>query len=207
MIRFFDVLFSFLGLIILLPVFFIISLLNICSTKGMIFFKQKRVGKNNKDFTLIKFRTMRINAEKRGLLTVGEKDARITKMGFFLRKFKLDELPQLWNVLTGDMSLVGPRPEVRKYVDLYNKEQKRVLEVRPGITDYASIAFVDENKILAQSNTPEKQYIEVIIPQKLQLNLRYIENCSLKEYFKILFFTVKSILKLNREFQINQPSG
>jgi lipopolysaccharide/colanic/teichoic acid biosynthesis glycosyltransferase len=199
MTRFFDILFSFIGLIMLLPFLIIISLLIICTSQGNLFYTQKRVGKRNKDFTLIKFRTMSINADTKGLLTVGDKDVRITKTGRFLRKYKLDELPQLWNVLTGKMSLVGPRPEVRKYVDLYNDEQKRVLDVRPGITDYASIEYVNENQLLSQSNTPEKHYIEVIMPQKLKLNLRYIENHSVKEYFKILLATIKSILKLYRK--------
>ena len=183
-----------MGLIFLMPFVLIISILIICSSSGKVFYLQKRVGKNNKDFTLIKFRTMRPNADKNGLLTVGEKDARVTKTGYFLRKYKLDELPQLFNVLIGKMSLVGPRPEVRKYVDLYNDEQKRVLEVRPGITDYASIEYIDENQQLAQSDNPEKYYIEVVMPQKLQLNMRYIENRSVKEYFKILILTLRTFL-------------
>ena len=191
MIRFFDIILSFLGLIILTPVLIIIALLIVCTSCGTIFYVQKRVGKQNKDFTLFKFRTMNVNADKEGLLTTGMKDARITKTGRFLRKHKLDELPQLWNVLKGDMSLVGPRPEVRKYVDLYNDEQKRILEVRPGITDYASIEYRNENSILAQFDDPEKQYIEEIMQRKLQLNLRYIENRSVKEYFRILVLTLK----------------
>jgi lipopolysaccharide/colanic/teichoic acid biosynthesis glycosyltransferase len=176
-----------------MPVFIIIVLFILCTSKGNIFYTQKRVGKNNEDFMLFKFRTMRTGADEKGLLTVGEKDARVTQVGYFLRKYKLDELPQLVNVLIGDMSFVGPRPEVRKYVDLYNDAQKRVLTVRPGITDYASIEFRDENRLLAQTDHPERKYMDEIMPQKLQLNLRYIENCSLKEYFKILFLTVKSI--------------
>jgi lipopolysaccharide/colanic/teichoic acid biosynthesis glycosyltransferase len=195
MIRFFDFLFSFIGLLILIPFFIIIALFIVCTSIGTIFYLQSRVGKHNKDFTLYKFRTMYTNADEKGLLTVGEQDARITKTGYFLRKYKIDELPQLWNVLKGDMSFVGPRPEVRKYVDLYNDEQKRILNVRPGITDYASIQFVNENSLLAQSDNPEKQYIEEIMPQKLQLNLRYIENQSVKEYFRVLFLTAKSIIK------------
>ena len=195
MIRFFDVLFSILGLILLLPFFLIISLLIICTSGFPVFYLQTRVGKNNKDFTLYKFRTMKKNADKKGLLTVGKKDVRVTKTGYFLRKLKFDELPQLWNVLAGDMSLVGPRPEVRRYVDLYTAEQKRVLNVCPGITDYASIAFVNENQLLAKSDDPEKQYVEVIMSQKLQLNLKYIENYSVKEYFKILLQTAISIYK------------
>jgi len=193
MTRFFDIFFSFLGLLILTPVFLVISLSVICTSGGAVFYTQKRVGKNNRDFTLFKFRTMCADADKRGLLTVGEKDVRITKVGRFLRKYKLDELPQLWNVLKGDMSLVGPRPEVRKYVDLYNDEQKQILNVKPGITDYASIEYRDENKILAQSNDPEKYYSEVVMPAKLTLNFQYIENRSLKEYFRILLLTAKTI--------------
>jgi len=193
MIRFFDILFSILGLIILTPFLIIIALFIICTSKGNIFYIQKRVGKNSKDFTLFKFRTMHAKADEKGLLTVGERDARVTEVGYFLRKYKLDELPQLVNVLLGNMSFVGPRPEVRKYVDLYNDAQKRVLAVRPGVTDYASIAFKDENQLLAQSFQPEKLYIEKIMPQKLQLSLCYIETASLKEYFKILFLTIKSI--------------
>jgi lipopolysaccharide/colanic/teichoic acid biosynthesis glycosyltransferase len=195
MIRFFDILFSFLGLVFLIPFFLIVALLIICTSRGRIVYFQKRVGKNEKNFTLYKFRTMNTNADKKGLLTVGMKDARITKIGRLLRKYKLDELPQLWNVLKGDMSLVGPRPEVRKYVDLYNEQQKRVLEVLPGITDYASLEYVYENQILAQSDDPEKQYIEDIMPQKLKINLKYIENQSLKEYFKILFLTADWIFR------------
>jgi lipopolysaccharide/colanic/teichoic acid biosynthesis glycosyltransferase len=192
-IRIFDILFSVLGLIILFPFFIVIALIIICTSRGGVFYTQTRVGKNNKDFTLFKFRTMKMDADKTGLLTVGEKDARITKVGYFLRKYKLDELPQLWNVLKGDMSLVGPRPEVRKYVDLYNEEQKRILEVRPGITDYASIEYVNENQLLAQSDNPEKKYVEEVMPQKLKINLHYLENKSLKIYFKILFLTARSI--------------
>jgi len=195
MIRFFDILFSLFGLIILAPFFIIISLLIICTSRGNVFYFQTRVGKQNKDFTLYKFRTMRTDADKKCLLTVGEKDTRITGIGYLLRKYKIDELPQLWNVLKGDMSLVGPRPEVRKYVELYNNDQKRVLEVRPGITDYASIEYVNENQLLAQSDNPEKQYIEIIMPEKLKINLRYIENRSLKNYFKILLLTMKRILQ------------
>jgi len=193
MTRFFDIIFSLLGIILLTPFFIVISLCIICTSHGTIFYAQKRVGRYNKDFKLFKFRTMFAGADEKGLLTVGAKDERVTYTGRFLRKYKLDELPQLWNVLKGDMSLVGPRPEVRKYVDLYTDEQKHVLNVRPGITDYASIAYKNENNILAQSNNPEKQYVEEIMPEKLQLNLRYMENQSLKEYFKILFLTGKSL--------------
>jgi len=202
MIRFFDILFSFLGLIILAPAFLIISLFIICTSFGTVFYAQKRVGKQNRDFTIFKFRTMKTDADKMGLLTVGEKDTRITKVGRFLRKYKLDELPQLWNVLKGEMSFVGPRPEVRKYVDLYNDEQQRILHVCPGITDYASIQFAHENQILAQSDHPEKYYIEEIMPKKILLNLQYIENRSLKEYFKILWLTA-SVTFLKSPYSLN----
>ncbi|MDR0206374.1 MAG: sugar transferase [Bacteroidales bacterium] len=202
MIRFFDFLFSLFGLVILTPILLVISFLVFCTTGGPVFYKQIRVGKNNKDFVLYKFRTMNTGSDRKSLLTVGDKDSRITNIGRFLRKHKLDELSQLWNVLKGDMSLVGPRPEVRKYVNLYNEEQKRVLNVRPGITDYASIAFVDENRILALSKDPEKEYIETILPKKLELNLRYIENRSVREYFKILLLTQKSIFRI----RVNSPS-
>jgi len=193
MSRFFDMLFSFLGLLLLIPVFIIISLSVICTSRGTALYIQKRVGKNGRDFSLFKFRTMYAHADKKGLLTVGEKDYRITKVGRVLRKYKLDELPQLWNVLKGDMSLVGPRPEVRKYVDMYNNEQKQILTVRPGITDYASIEFKDENRVLALSDNPKRHYIEIIMPQKIQLSFLYINNRSLKEYFKILLLTAKKI--------------
>ena len=193
MTRFFDIFFSFLGLLILTPVFLIISTLVFCTSRGAVLYTQKRIGKNDRDFSLFKFRTMYAHADKKGLLTVGEKDNRITKVGRFLRKYKLDELPQLWNVLKGDMSLVGPRPEVRKYVALYNDEQKLILTVKPGITDYASVKFKDENRLLALSDNPEKHYIEVIMPQKLQLSFLYVNNHSLKEYFKILLLTAKTV--------------
>lgn len=158
------------------------------------FYRQKRVGKNGKDFWLYKFRSMRKGADKKGLITVGGHDSRITHTGYFIRKYKLDELPQLFNVLRGDMSLVGPRPEVRKYVDMYTSEQRKVLSIRPGITDYASIEYADENVILGQSANPDKTYIEQIMPDKIRLNMKYIANHSIGEYFKIIFLTFKKII-------------
>ena len=137
---------------------------------------------------------MRTDADKHGLITVGGRDPRITRIGYYIRKYKIDELPQLWNVLMGDMSLVGPRPEVQKYVDLYTEEQRKVLSVRPGITDYASIEYVDENILLAKSDDPDKTYIEVVMPAKIKLNMKYINNKSLKEYFKIIFLTLAKIV-------------
>ena len=146
-------------------------------------------------FGLYKFRSMRTGSDKKGLITVGGHDSRITRMGYFIRKYKIDELPQLWNVLKGDMSLVGPRPEVKKYVDLYTEEQRRVLSVRPGITDYASIEYVDENEILGNAEDPDRVYVEEIMPAKIKLNMRYIENRSLNEYFKIIGLTFINILR------------
>lgn len=195
MIRFFDFLFSLLGLIVLSPVFLLISLCIVSDSRGGVFYRQSRVGKDGKDFKLYKFRSMRTGADKRGLITVGEKDSRITRVGYFLRKYKLDELPQLINVLKGEMSLVGPRPEVRKYVDLYTPEQRKVLSVVPGITDYASIEYVDENRILGGAADPDKVYVEEILPDKIRYNMKYIENRSLKEYFKIIFLTFYSIVR------------
>lgn len=165
------------------------------SSGGSIFFKQQRVGKDDKDFMLFKFRTMYNGSDKKGLLTVGGRDKRITEIGYYLRKFKLDELPQLFNVIVGDMSIVGPRPEVRRYVNLYSNEQKKVLNYLPGITDYASIVFRNENELLASAVDPEDYYIKVLVPKKNKLNLRYIENKGLKEYFTIIAKTVVISLK------------
>ena len=153
------------------------------------------MGKNGKDFLLWKFRTMKPDSDKKGLLTVGGRDPRVTGIGYFLRKYKLDELPQLFNVLSGEMSLVGPRPEVRKYVEMYSPEQLKVLEVKPGITDYASIEYSKENELLAKSSDPEKTYIEEIMPAKLKLNMKYIEEKSFWTDLKIIFRTVGKILR------------
>ena len=192
--RLFDFFFSLIGLIILSPLIFIISILIIIDSKGGIFYKQKRVGKNNKDFYLIKFRTMKTGADKQGLLTVGSKDSRITKVGFFLRKHKLDELPQLINILKGDLSFVGPRPEVRKYIELYDERQKQVLKVKPGLTDYASLEYINESEILSKTANPEKFYIEKIMPAKLELNLKYINESGIKTDMKIIYKTLRKIL-------------
>lgn len=194
MIRFFDIIFSALGLIVLLPVFAAICLKIKIGSKGGCFFIQERIGKDGKPFGLYKFRTMRIGADSEGLLTVGEHDARITRVGYFLRKTKMDELPQLWNVLKGDMSLVGPRPEVRKYVELYTDEQRKVLRVRPGITDYASIEYANENELLSKAQDPDRTYIEEVMPDKIKLNMRYLEHYTVSEYFKIIFLTFKSLV-------------
>jgi lipopolysaccharide/colanic/teichoic acid biosynthesis glycosyltransferase len=192
--RLFDIFFSLTGILVLLPLFIIISLFIVVDSKGPIVYKQKRVGKNGKDFYLLKFRSMKVNAHKSGLLTIGENDNRITKVGYFIRKYKMDELPQLINVLFGDMSMVGPRPEVRKYVDLYNEEQKKVLSVKPGITDYASIKYSNENQILGDSDNPEQLYIHEIMPAKLLLNLKYIKEKKCITDFKIIAKTIVKII-------------
>ena len=195
MIRFFDIIFSIIGLVILSPIFIVLYLLIRIESKGGGFYSQERIDKNGKPFKLYKFRSMRIGSDKKGLITIGEKDNRITKTGFILRKYKLDELPQLWNVFIGDMSLVGPRPEVKKYTDLYTEEQKQVLQVRPGITDWASIKYVDENKILGEAKDPDEAYVNLIMPNKIKLNMVYIQHQTLGEYFKIIFTTFKEIVR------------
>ncbi len=193
--RFFDIMFSLLGLIVLCPLIFVIILLIKMTSKGKVFFPQLRVGQYGKDFKVLKFRTMHVNAESKGFLTVGGKDNRITKIGYYLRKYKLDELPQLINVLKGEMSIVGPRPEVRKYVDLYTEQQRKVLEVLPGITDYASIEFRNENDLLALKENPEEYYIKELIPKKNSLNFKYINNQSLAEYLYIIQKTFVTAIK------------
>jgi lipopolysaccharide/colanic/teichoic acid biosynthesis glycosyltransferase len=195
MIRFFDILFSFLGLILLLPVFLVIAIAIVIDSRGGVFYSQERAGKNSRYFNLLKFRTMRTGSEQQGGLTVGARDPRITGTGLFLRKHKLDELPQLFNVLKGEMSIVGPRPELRKYVELYSTGQKKVLQIRPGITDIASLDYIDENEILGASSDPERTYIEEIMPAKLELNKKFIENQNLGNYFRIIGLTVRKIFR------------
>lgn len=193
--RFFDIIASFLGLCLLTPFFIVIALLIVLDSKGGVFYLQTRVGKDGKDFSLYKFRTMKPESDKKGQLTVGARDARITAIGYFLRKFKLDELPQLFNVLIGDMSLVGPRPEVRKYVEMYTEEQKKVLSVKPGITDYASLEYFDENRLLGESDNPEETYVREIMPEKLRLNMNYIHQQGFITDLKIIFKTIFRIIK------------
>lgn len=195
MIRFFDIVFSSIGLVLVCPLFLMLYVLICLESKGGGFYSQERIGRNGVPFRLYKFRSMRKDADKIGLITVGGHDPRITRMGYFIRKYKLDELPQLWNVFVGDMSLVGPRPEVRKYTDLYNDEQRRVLSVRPGITDWASIEYVDENEILGRAEDPDKAYIEQIMPDKIRYNMRWVERQDIVEYFKIIFCTLFKILR------------
>ena len=192
--RIFDIALSLFGLIILLPFMLVVAILIKIDSKGPIFFKQVRVTKDGKEFKIFKYRTMRVGSDKYSQITVG-KDGRITKLGSFLRKYKLDEIPQLINVLIGDMSLVGPRPEVPKYVALYTDEQKEILKVRAGITDYASIEFSDENDLLASEEDPEKAYIEKVMSRKIELNKKYLSEISILTDIKIILLTIKKILK------------
>jgi lipopolysaccharide/colanic/teichoic acid biosynthesis glycosyltransferase len=191
--RFFDLILSLMGLLITVPILFLITILIKISSSGPVFYKQVRVGKNNKDFEIFKFRTMHLNADKKGLLTVGGRDPRVTSIGYYLRKFKLDELPQLINVFKGDMSFVGPRPEVRQFVNLYSEIQKKVLNVKPGITDLASIEFRNENEILSKEEDPKQYYIDYIMPKKLEINLKYINQRNLLKDFVVIIKTIKVI--------------
>lgn len=192
--RIFDFIIAFVGLLFIFPFLVFISILIVIDSRGGVFYRQVRVGKDNKDFRIFKFRTMHINADKLGLITIGGRDPRVTKIGYYLRKYKIDELPQLINVLIGDMSFVGPRPEVRKFVDLYTEEQQQVLLVRPGITDLASIEFRNESEILEQQEDPNKYYIEVIMPHKIQINLKYLKNRTLLKDIGVIFKTFLAIV-------------
>jgi lipopolysaccharide/colanic/teichoic acid biosynthesis glycosyltransferase len=193
--RIFDIVVSFIGLLILLPIFLIIAIVIKLDSKGPVFFKQVRVGKSGKEFRIFKFRTMIVDAEKKGMQITVDGDSRITKSGNFLRKSKMDELPQLINVLIGDMSFVGPRPEVPKYVAMYNGNQRSILKIKPGITDLASIEYRDENSILAQSENSEKTYIDEIMPRKIELNFKYIENMSVIYDIRLIIETIFKVIK------------
>ena len=192
--RLFDIIFSAVLILVLLPLGIVVSIWIVLDYFGSPFFVQQRVGLNGKNFGLLKFRSMRKNAESKGQLTVGMKDNRITRSGYFIRKYKIDELPQLVNVFLGEMSVVGPRPEVPKYVLLYNEAQQNVLSIKPGITDFASIEYVRENELLSQSPNPEQTYIKEIMPAKLELNLKYVREQSFLTDMKIILQTIKAIL-------------
>ncbi|MBM3452997.1 MAG: sugar transferase [Bacteroidetes bacterium] len=192
--RIFDILFSSFILLFFLPVGLIISLLIFFGSPGGIFYRQERIGKGGKPFFILKFRSMRTDSDAKGKLTVGMRDPRITSAGYFIRKYKLDEFPQFINVLKGEMSVVGPRPEVKEYVNLYNEEQLKVLNVKPGITDYASLYYFKENELLAQSVDPQKTYIEEIMPAKLKLNEKYLENPTVFHDIRIIYLTFGKIL-------------
>ncbi len=190
-----DVVVSLVGLALFLPLMLVLALWVMCDSRGPILYRQVRVGRNGHDFRLLKFRSMRVDADRLGLITVGGRDPRVTRAGYYLRKYKLDELPQLLNVLRGDMSLVGPRPEVRKYVDLYTPEQLRVLTVRPGITDLASLRYRHENDLLAQAEDPDTYYIETVMPAKLALNLEYIDHQSFWGDLRLIGQTVVAVCR------------
>jgi len=192
--RLFDILASAFGLILLSPIFIIVAVWIKLDSPGPVFYKQERVGLHNKDFKIFKFRSMRTGSDQGSLITIGGRDSRITRSGLFIRKFKLDELPQLINVFVGDMSLVGPRPEVRHYVNYWTPEQMHVLDMRPGITDPASIKFCNENELLEKAEDPEKYYIEVIMQQKIALYLDYVDNHSFFGDIKLIFQTFTAIL-------------
>lgn len=191
--RIFDIIFSSLILLFFLPFGLIIALIIVLTSKGGVFYVQERIGKNGVPFGLFKFRTMRKNADRVGKLTVGMKDPRITRIGYFLRRYKLDEFPQFINVLIGDMSVVGPRPEVKEYTDLYTDEQRKILNVKPGITDYASLAYFDEKRLLGESDNPSETYIQEVMPAKIALNKKYLDNPSLKQDLKIIGRTIGKI--------------
>lgn len=193
--RLFDVVASGVGLLLLSPLFLLVAIWIKLDSSGPVFYRQVRVGRYNRDFRIFKFRSMRVGADKGSLVTIGGRDPRVTRSGYFIRKFKIDELPQLINVFIGDMSLVGPRPEVRHYVDYWTKEQLRVLDVRPGITDPASIKFRNENELLEKAEDPEKYYIEVIMQEKLRLYLEYVENHSFWYDMKLIFRTFWVIVR------------
>jgi lipopolysaccharide/colanic/teichoic acid biosynthesis glycosyltransferase len=192
--RLFDIVMSFIGLILLSPIFLVIAIWIKLDSKGPVFYKQTRVGKDGKDFKIFKFRSMRQGSDKQGLITVGGRDPRVTNSGYYIRKYKLDEFPQLINVFLGDMSIVGPRPEVRKYVDLYTEEQLKVLSVRPGITDIASIKYRNENELLEKAEDADKMYIEIIMPDKLKYNLEYINKKSFIYDVRLIFVTLLRII-------------
>ena len=193
--RLFDIIASGLGLIVLSPLFVVLAIWIKIDSIGPVFYRQVRVGQYNNDFRIFKFRSMRVGADKGSLVTIGGHDPRVTRSGFFIRKFKFDELPQLINVFFGDMSLVGPRPEVRHYVDYWTPEQMHVLDVRPGITDPASIKFRNENELMEKAEDPEKYYIEVIMQEKIRLYLDYVNHHSFWGDICLIFKTFWTIVK------------
>ncbi|MGF1564015.1 MAG: sugar transferase [Flavobacteriales bacterium] len=193
--RAFDLTASLIGVAILLPLFVVVAVLIFLGDGWPVLFKQTRVGLNGAPFKVLKFRTMYKDSERAGQLTVSGRDPRITPSGYLLRKYKLDELPQLFNVIKGDMSLVGPRPEVPAYVELYTTDQKRVLSVKPGITDAASLEFINENELLADADDPQTYYKEVILPRKLGLQLNYVDHRSFMGDLSIIVKTVVGIIR------------
>ncbi|MBO7541953.1 MAG: sugar transferase [Bacteroidales bacterium] len=193
--RLFDIFFSILGLVVLSPLFLVVAVWIKLDSRGPVFYRQVRVGRHNRDFRIFKFRSMRVGSDKGSLVTIGGRDPRITRSGYIIRKLKLDELPQLINVLKGDMSFVGPRPEVRHYVDYWTEEQMVVLSVRPGITDPASIKFRNENELMEKAENPEDYYINVIMQEKLKLYIEYVNSHSLISDIRLIFKTLWVIIK------------
>lgn len=189
----FDRVLAFILLIILSPVLIVLAIIIKCTSKGPVMFRQKRVGRYLKPFNIWKFRTMRIDSEKLGQITVGNRDPRITNIGWFLRKYRLDELPQLLNILAGQMSFVGARPEVPKYVERYSGAMAATLLIRPGVTGYASIRFKNENELLGEENDPERAYVEKILPIKMGLDLEYVEELGIITDIKTMLETVKAV--------------
>ena len=192
--RLFDIIASGCGLLVLSPVFFVMAIWIKLDSDGPVFYRQVRVGRNNKNFKIFKFRSMRVGADKGSLVTIGGRDPRITRSGYFIRKYKLDEFPQLINVFLGQMSLVGPRPEVRHYVNYWTPEQMHVLDVCPGITDPASIKFRNENELMEKAEDPEESYINVIMQEKIKLYLEYVQNASFWYDIKLIFKTFEVII-------------
>ena len=193
--RLMDLFTALLVLVLFLPFGILISLIILLESSGGVFYRQERIGLKGKPFYLLKFRSMRPNADLQGKLTVGERDPRVTRIGFFIRKFKLDEFPQFINVLKGEMSVVGPRPEVAEYVALYSENQRRVLDVKPGITDEASITYFEENKLLSKSTNPQKTYIEEIMPEKIRINLAYQERATVWTDLGVVWKTAARMVK------------
>ena len=191
--RVFYIFFSIFALLIFLPFGLLLAFIITLESRGGVFYRQERIGQFGKPFKLLKFRSMRTGADKNGLLTVGMNDSRITKSGLFIRKYKLDEMPQFINVLMGAMSIVGPRPEVKKYVDLYTEEQRQILNMKPGITDYASLEYFKENEILGKATNPEEAYIREVMPHKIQLNQKYLNNPTIANDLKIIFLTISRL--------------
>lgn len=192
--RIFDITLSLILLSMFFPFGLLISVWILIESSGGVFYKQARIGQKGIPFKMFKFRSMRQNSDKLGQLTVGMRDPRITRSGYFIRKYKLDEFPQFINVLKGDMSIVGPRPEVKEFVDLYTDEQRKILNVKPGITDYASLEYFKENELLGLSDDPRKTYVEEIMPAKIELNMKYIQHPGLLNDIQIMWRTFLKIV-------------
>ena len=190
-----DILITFVSAVLFFPVIIVVSMVILVSSGYPVFFLQERVGKDWKSFKIIKFRTMVKNADKKGIGVSSHNDSRITSIGKFLRKFKIDEIPQIFNVLMGNMSLVGPRPELLKYAEYYMDDYSEILKVKPGITDYASLKFRNESELLKNTSDNEKFYINKILPEKIQLYKKYLKEANLKTDLRIIFSTFKALFR------------